>query len=259
MDTKTDISIAPGHWVLARMGKRVLRPGGKELTLKMIANLAISNQDEVVEFAPGMGFTANIVNKKNPKKYTAVELNEEAAARLKTIFNKENQEIVLGNAADTKLPENYADKVYGEAMLTMQNDKQKQDIINEAYRILKKGGLYGVHEISLMPEDISEEQKLGVQKDLAHGIKVNARPLTTKEWTTLFENAGFKIKEIAYNPMHLLEPKRIISDEGFFRALKIAFNIATHSKARKRIKQMRKSFVKNEQNMQAISIVAEKV
>lgn len=53
MDTKTDITIAPGHWVLARMGKRVLRPGGKELTLKMIQNLNITSQDEVVEFAPG--------------------------------------------------------------------------------------------------------------------------------------------------------------------------------------------------------------
>ncbi len=94
---------------------------------------------------------------------------------------------------------------------------------------------------------------------MAHGIKVNARPLTTKEWSDLFENAGFKIKEVAYAPMHLLEPKRIINDEGFFRALKIGFNILTHSKARKRIKQMRNSFVKNEQNMQAISIIAEKM
>ncbi|MBS9768505.1 MAG: class I SAM-dependent methyltransferase [Flavobacteriaceae bacterium] len=259
MDTKTDISVAPGHWVLARMGKRVLRPGGKELTLKMINNMNISSEDEVVEFAPGMGFTANIVNKKNPKKYTAVELNEEAAARLKGIFNKENQKIVLGNAADTKLPDNYANKVYGEAMLTMQNEKQKQEIISEAHRILKKGGLYGIHEISLCPEDISDEHKLQIQKDLAHGIKVNARPLTTKEWTELFENAGFKIREIAYTPMHLLEPKRIINDEGFFRALKIGFNVLTHSKARKRIKEMRASFVKNEKHMQGISIVAEKI
>lgn len=259
MDTKTDIAVAPGHWVLARMGKRVLRPGGKELTKKMIQNLHITSKDELVEFAPGMGFTAALVNQKNPKKYTAVELNEEAAARLQTIFTQENQHIVLGNAAETKLPDAYADKVYGEAMLTMQNEKQKRAIITEAYRILKKGGLYGVHEISLSPEDISDEHKHNIQKDLAQGIKVNARPLTTSEWSKLFEDAGFTIKEVAYSPMHLLEPKRIIEDEGFFRALKIGFNILTHAKARKRIKEMRHSFVKNEKNMQAISIIAEKI
>lgn len=259
MDTKTDISIAPGHWVLARMGKRVLRPGGKELTKKMIQNLSISTNDEVVEFAPGMGFTAALVNKKQPKHYTAVELNEEAANRLKKRFNKKNQSIVLGNAADTKLPEEFADKVYGEAMLTMQNEKQKQTIIKEAYRILKKGGCYGIHEISLCPEDISAEAKLSIQKDLAHGIKVNARPLTTEEWRNLLENAGFHIKEVAYAPMHLLEPSRILKDEGIWRTLKIRFNILTNPKARKRIKEMRNAFVKNEKNMQAISIVAEKV
>ena len=30
-----------GHWILAKMGKKVLRPGGKELTLKLIKNLEI--------------------------------------------------------------------------------------------------------------------------------------------------------------------------------------------------------------------------
>ena len=49
----------PGHWVLARMGKRVLRPGGLELTRRLLAELAISPSDDVVEFAPGLGVTAH--------------------------------------------------------------------------------------------------------------------------------------------------------------------------------------------------------
>ena len=43
----------PGHWVLARLGKRVLRPGGMELTRRMLKHLAIKPSDEVIEFAPG--------------------------------------------------------------------------------------------------------------------------------------------------------------------------------------------------------------
>jgi hypothetical protein len=31
----------PGHWLLARMGKRVLRPGGLELTQQLLAELSI--------------------------------------------------------------------------------------------------------------------------------------------------------------------------------------------------------------------------
>lgn len=123
---------------------------------------------------------------------------------------------------------------------------------------MKKGGLYGIHEISLIPEDISEEEKLNIQKDLAHGIKVNARPLTTQEWRNLFEQAGFKIKEVTYAPMQLLAPTRVIKDEGIWRTLKIVFNILANPKARKRIEEMRASFVKNKKKMQAISIIAEK-
>ena len=44
----------PGHWVLARLGKRVLRPGGMELTRRMITALTIVPADHVVEFAPGL-------------------------------------------------------------------------------------------------------------------------------------------------------------------------------------------------------------
>ena len=31
----------PGHWLLARLGKRVLRPGGRQLTLRMIEALNV--------------------------------------------------------------------------------------------------------------------------------------------------------------------------------------------------------------------------
>ena len=31
------VATAPGHWVLARAGKRVLRPGGAALTAAMLA------------------------------------------------------------------------------------------------------------------------------------------------------------------------------------------------------------------------------
>ena len=63
----------PGHWLLARLGKRVLRPGGMELTRRMIAALTIVSADDVVEFAPGLGITAQLALKRRPASYTAIE------------------------------------------------------------------------------------------------------------------------------------------------------------------------------------------
>lgn len=45
----------PGHWLLARLGKRVLRLGGLKLTRQLLESLAIESSDAMVEFAPGLG------------------------------------------------------------------------------------------------------------------------------------------------------------------------------------------------------------
>lgn len=247
-----------GHWILAKMGKKVLRPGGKELTQKLIQNLKINTEDDIVEFAPGLGFTASITLKSNPKTYTGIELNEAAASILRKNIKGKDRKIIIGNAAESTLNDSTYSKAYGEAMLTMQADHRKSEIIKEAHRILKTGGLYGIHELGLQPDDISEEKKSEIQRELAQVIKVNTRPLTVSEWSKLLEKEGFQIVKTETNPMHLLEPKRMIDDEGFFRTLKIAFNILTHPEERKRILAMRKVFRKYQSHLNAISIVGEK-
>lgn len=52
------IDVDQGHWLLSKMGKKVLRPGGKQLTIKLIKALNITHEDNVIEFAPGIGLTA---------------------------------------------------------------------------------------------------------------------------------------------------------------------------------------------------------
>lgn len=257
MGNKT-IDTKQGHWILAKMGKRVLRPGGKELTLQLINNLQINDTDDVIEFAPGMGWTAALTLKNHPKTYTAIELNEEAASNLGKTINGNGRKIVVGNAAETNLKAGAYTKVYGEAMLTMHADHRKSEIIQEAYRLLKKGGLYGIHELGLTPDNIPDTTKGNIQKALAQAIKVNARPLTIKEWSELLEKEGFTVLKVASNEMNLLEKKRIMDDEGFFRTLKIAFNILTHPAARKKILQMRKVFRDNKEYLNAVSIIAQK-
>lgn len=166
---------------------------------------------------------------------------------------------MVGNASNVLLENASADKIYGEAMLTMHADHRKSEIIKEAHRLLKKGGLYGVHELGLTPDNLDEKTKAEIQRGLAQNIKVNARPLTQSEWIHLLEKEGFRVKKIIINPMLLLEARRVINDEGFFRSLKIGLNIMTHPRARRRIREMRRIFKKHISHIHAIAIIAEKI
>lgn len=248
----------PGHWVLARLGKKVLRPGGKALTEKMIHALKIDEQDSVVEFAPGMGFTAQLCLARSPLTYTAIEQNEQAADIVRQYLNSESQTCVVGNAQETGLEEATASVVYGEAMLTMQPEAKKADIIGEASRILKVGGRYGIHELCIVPDDIDEKIKRQIQKDIALAIQAPAKPITPSEWATHLQQNGFEVQTTHLAPMHLLEPKRMVDDEGFLGFLRVVKNLLIDREARTRVIGMRRVFRKHRKHLGAISLVAEK-
>lgn len=253
-----DLARMPGHWLLARMGKRVLRPGGRELTRRMLDALAIRSTDDVVELAPGLGATARLTLAREPASYTAIERDPAAAAAVKRLLRGPHQRCIEGTATATNLPDGIASVVYGEALLTMHTAAQKAAIAAEAFRVLKAGGRYGIHELALRPDELPDASKEEVARDLSASIHVGARPLTVLEWRRLLEGAGFEIETHATAPMYLLEPRRLVQDEGWLRALRIVGNIATHPAARRRVLEMRRVFRKHMDVMCAVTIVARK-
>lgn len=246
----------PGHWLLARMGKRVLRPGGQELTEKLLADAKLADAD-VVELAPGLGKTANDILEHSPRSYIGVEADEQAVALTERAIGDRGS-VRHADANATGLDADSADAVIGEAMLTMQSERGKGAIIDEAYRVLRPGGRYAVHELSLHPDTLPDETKTEIRKALARSIKVNARPLTEAEWRALFEEAGFEVEQVRFAPMALLQTRRMIADEGVLGVLKIAANIARNPAARKRILEMRGVFTKYQDQMAAIEVIVRK-
>lgn len=248
-----------GHWLLAKLGKRVLRPGGIEMTRHIIQAACPTSADRIVEFGPGVGKTAEILLAANPKTYIGVDPNPEGAPALAKVMAPYPQATkVVANAMETGLPDESADLVVGEAMLTMHDDEGKAKIAREAARILAPGGRYAIHEMGLTPEDIDEQVVKEVQRGLSRAVKVGARPMTMTEWKELLESAGLQVTYTWTNPMHLLEPKRIFADEGFFGALRFIFNVLRNKPARQRLMGMRQTFKKYAQNINSVGLVAVK-
>ncbi|RXF70987.1 class I SAM-dependent methyltransferase [Hansschlegelia zhihuaiae] len=249
----------PGHWLLARLGKRVLRPGGLELTEALLGDLAVAAGDDVVEFAPGLGRTAKRLVEAGPRSYLGVERDEDAARWTRgRLPNAANVGIRVGSAENAGIPGRSASVVVGEAMLTMNTQAHKERIVAEASRILRKGGRYGLHELAIVPDDAPEKVKKEIELALSQSIHVGARPLTESEWRALLETSGFSVRTVRFAPMHLLEPARMVADEGLPRTLLLLARILSNRTARKRILAMRRTFRRYEGSLHAISIVAAK-
>lgn len=246
----------PGHWVLARLGKRVLRPGGLELTRRMLKTLDIKASDDVVEFAPGMGVTARLTLNLGPHSYTAVERDEAAAKIVSRYLTGDRQHCVLGSAVQTGLPDDSASVVYGEAMLTMQTEEMKIRIMREAHRLLRRGGRYGIHEMCLLPDDLDDGTKERIEKALTGVVHHGVRPLTISEWRWFLKSEGFQVQSVSEASMSLLEPGRLIRDEGLPGALRFAWNVLRDTEGRQRVMQMRSVFRRYREHLAAVAIIA---
>ena len=249
-----------GHWLLARIGKHVLRPGGKKLTERMLANADIAGKD-VVEFAPGLGLTTRAILERDPKSYRGVDRDPQVVDIISKLTSEKATipaSCVQRDAADTGLESNSADVVIGEAMLTMQTERGKQAIIGEAFRLLRAGGTYSIHELGLQPDNLDESVKDEVRKALARSIKVNARPLTEQEWRELLEADGFEVLWRGKEPMALLDMKRNIADEGIGGVLRILRNVLGNKDIRARVLNMKHTFDKYSNELTGIAFVVRK-
>ncbi|TPF85632.1 methyltransferase [Bifidobacterium sp. UTCIF-37] len=252
-----------GHWLLARIGKRVLRPGGKKLTERMLAHTEIEGKD-VVEFAPGLGLTTRAILAQGPKSYRGVDRDPQVVDIITRLTAGQSGQrpipasCVLRDAADTGLDTDSADVVIGEAMLTMQSDRGKRAIIDEALRLLRAGGTYSIHELGLQPDDLDDSVKDEIRKALARSIKVNARPLTEAEWRELLESAGFEVLWSGREPMALLDMRRNIADEGIGGVLRIMRNVLGNKDIRARVLDMKSTFDKYRDELTGIAFVVRK-
>lgn len=250
----------PGHWLLARLGKRVLRPGGREATEWLIARSQPNGADDVIEFAPGLGITARRLLDHRPQTYVGVERDGAAAAtanRAISAMGSSAARVLQGDASRVPLEDGCASLVVGEAMLTMQPETKKAEIVGEAFRLLRPGGRYAVHEMAVKPGTPVEVREQ-IQRDLSASIHVGVRIGTPEDWSALFEHAGFSVRETTTLPMRLLEFDRLLADEGVFGVARMAVNALRTRGAIARLKEMRQTFRKHADHLCAIALVVDR-
>jgi len=254
-----DVRKMPAHWLMARLGKRVLRPGGLAITRWLLDHASVGAQDDVIEFAPGLGITAALVLGRGPRSYVAIERDVRAAEHaLQRLAHHgfAGARVVHADATSVPLPDRVATLVIGEAMLSMQPPPAKQAIMGEAHRLLVLGGRYAIHEMAVTPDTLDPEDRARIQTDISGSIHVGVRIGTIGEWRRWIEEAGFSIESVTSAPMALLEPGRLMADEGLAGAARFVFNTLRTRGAARRLREVRRVFQKHRRHLCAIGVIA---
>lgn len=252
-----DVALArmPAHWMLGRLGKKVMRPGGLQLSLRMIDALDIQPDDDVVDFWPGLGVTTQRMLARGPHSYLAVERGAAEAARVRQVM-REGDECLVVPAHRTGRLDASASVAYGEALLTLEPAARKVDTVAEAARLLRPGGRYGIHELLLTPDGLSEAAKQDIERTLTRVLHVGARPLTESEWRRLLEHGGFAIDTVETGRMLLLDIPTFVADEGWGGTLAFLGRSLAHPSVLPRITEIWNVFRRYRDNLGAIAVTA---
>lgn len=224
MESKAPTKNEAGHMLLARLGKKRLRPGGRIATNWLIGQAHLRPDTRILEVACNMGTTAIELARRYGCSIIGVDLNEAALAKArnnakaagvadKVLFER-------ANARDLPFDDASFDVVINEAMLTMQNEEGKHKAVQEYFRVLKPGGYLLTHDLALHCDGQVKEDLIA---QLREAIRVKATPLTDGEWRALFSASGFKVTTFT-GAMTLLSPLGMVRDEGLFGAIRIARN-----------------------------------
>jgi hypothetical protein len=110
-----------------------------------------------------------------------------------------------------------------------------------------------------MADDLDETKKKETERSLTGVVHHGVRPLAVSEWRSLLQSEGFAVQAVETAPMSLLEPGRLIRDEGVAGALRFAFNLLRDSEARQRVLEMRSVFRRQRHVLGAVAILAKKI
>lgn len=252
-----NIETAPGHQVMAAAGKKILRPGGKAATRQLFQWAKFQPGETVLELAASFGYSAIALAQQYGVRVVGVEKNPESVARARANIQAagltEQVQVIEGDIFHLEQISGQFDYVLAEAILTMQSLPGKTKIIQGIGDRLKPGGRFLSHE--LLAHGREEE----IHQALAAAIRVNSTPLSEAGWFGLCEAAGLHIVHHKTGAMGLLNPGRIIQDEGLSDALKFFWNGWTQPKVRDRLLTMRRVFNHYKHDLGYIVLCAERV
>lgn len=247
VNTTVNLETATGHQVLAAAGKTILRPGGRIATEQLFAWADFQPGETVLELASSFGSSAIALAQRFGVRVVGVEKNPASVAKARENIQAAGLEgqvtIIEADIFHLEGISEEFDYVFAEAILSMQSAPAKAKLLSEIYYRLKKGGKFLSHEM------VAQHHESEIHQALVRVIRSNPTPLSEANWQAAFTAAGLAVEHHQIGSLTLLNPRKMLQDEGLFATVKIFWNVLTNPLIRQRVLGMRRIFKKYQQDL----------
>jgi ubiquinone/menaquinone biosynthesis C-methylase UbiE len=174
-----------------------------------------------------------------------IDINEEWIEEARKLANRKGVNHLASfqvvNACNLPFSNDDFDITLAQAVLVLVEDKDKVKVIEEACRVLKKGGRSGWSELSWGKEPTQDFLAEAAKETCSKGI---ANAMTFEGWATLFRKGGFKELDVNKVMFHVRGISGIMVDEGAINGMRIMYRFLVDSRVRARMRRLNAFFNK---------------
>jgi SAM-dependent methyltransferase len=253
----TPVENLPGHVFLAKMGKKLLRPGGRRATEELFSLADLHPGERVCEIATNRAVSAIEMSERFGVEVDGVDVSPEflsVAARNVTAHGLQDRiRLHVGTGHELPFKDSSFDAVIAEAVITMLPPARKAETVEEAARVLRPGGRLVIHELAW-----AADAEASVHQELVRTIRHGACPLTVDQWRLLLTQAGLGCVVARVGPMSLMSPRGLLRDEGVGGVARMMWNVVRTPGGLARWKKMAAFFHRNHHRLRYIVLRADR-
>ena len=214
--------------------------------------------DRVVDLTPGGGRLGRMAVAEDLHAWTGVCTSRTHARRVADAVRGHGVTTVVGAPDRTGLDAGGASVVLAEGLLTGLSHPSRVAVLEEAGRILRPGGLVGVHELCVLEGGWGSTPAEEIAAEMGRYRQGGLRPLTEAGWRALVEEAGLVMVGTALGAVEVPSARTLLTQEGPRGAARVVARMLRSPRTLGRVRRSVEHLTRHQDRLAAIVVIAER-